>query len=257
MNKTQNKDLLALPVLIKSVDRIKGIFKGYASSFNNVDWGNDTVDPSAYDKSIEEFDKGARKISVNFDHEESIELCSNIDRIYKDEKGLIIEFTASEEFKKEYPNTYDWAVEMAQKGELRMSIGGKCKKSSLGKERYMRSAIGNPNDRLLEIELEHVAVTEFPMDEKAKVLEVKSKSEIGKAIDDIDGEVSAAKFLITYKSEMSNTAAKNFVSRLATVLKSQNEKEIQEESRGVAKSVPAVGNEMDDLFSQVAAKLKY
>jgi uncharacterized protein len=257
MNKTQNNDLLSLPLIIKSVDKIKGIFKGYASSFNNVDWGNDTIDPKAYDKSIEEFDSGTKKVSVNFDHVSKIQLCVNVDRLYKDDNGLIVEFTASEDFKKEFPNTYAWAVEMAQKGDLRMSIGGKAIQTSLGKERYMRYSIGNPNDRLLEIDLEHIAITEYPMDAEAKVLEVKSKNEISKAIDDIDGEVSAAKFLITYKSELSNTAAKNFVSRLATVLKSNNEKEIQEESRGVAKDVPAVGNEMDDLFEQIAAKLKY
>lgn len=257
MNKTQKKDSLSLPMIVKSVDKIKGIFRGYASSFNNVDWGNDTIDPKAYDKSIEEFDAGTKKISVNFDHIEDIKLCDNLMSIKKDDNGLIVEFQASEEFKKEYPNTYSWAVEMAQKGELRMSIGGKCKQSTLGKERYMRYAIGNPNDVLLEIDLEHVAITEYPMDEEAKVLEVKSKGELSKALEDIDGEVSAAKFLITYKSEMSNTAAKNFVSRLATVLKSQNEKEVQEESRGVAKSVPAVGNEIDNLFEQVVEKLKY
>ncbi len=257
MNKTQDKDLLSLPLIIKSVDKIKGIFKGYASSFNNIDWGNDTIDPNAYDKSIEQFDAGTKKVSVNFDHVDEIQLCNNVDRLYKDENGLIVEFTASEEFKKEFPNTYAWAVEMAQKGELRMSIGGRCKASTLGKERYMRWAIGNPNDRLLEIDLEHIAITEYPMDTEAKVLEVKSKNEISKAIEDIDGEVSAAKFLITYKSELSNTAAKNFVSRLATVLKSNNEKEIQEESRGVVKAIPVDGDEMDDLFQQVAAKLKY
>lgn len=257
MTKTQNKDLLSLPLIIKSVDKIKGIFKGYASSFNNVDWGNDTVDPNAYDKSIEEFDAGTKKVSVNFDHESKIQLCSNVDRLYKDDNGLIVEFTASEDFKKEFPNTYSWAVEMAQKGELRMSIGGRAIQTSLGKERYMRYSIGNPNDRLLEIDLQHVAITEYPMDAEAKVLEVKSKNEISKAIDDIDGEVSAAKFLITYKSELSNTAAKNFVSKLTTVLKSNNEKEIQEESRGVVKTIPEAGDEMDNLFEQVAAKLKY
>lgn len=257
MTKTQNKDLLTLPLLIKSIDKVKGIFKGYASSFNNVDWGNDSIDPNAYDKSIDEFDAGTKKISVNFDHISKIQLCSNLDSIYKDENGLVVEFTASEEFKKEYPNTYKWAVEMAQSGDLRMSIGGKCKKSSLGKERYMRYSIGNPTDLLLEIDLEHVAITEFPMDAEAKVLEVKSKNEISKAIDDIDGEVSAAKFLITYKSELSNTAVKNFVSKLATVLKSNNEKESQEETRGVVKDIPEAGNEIDDLFNQVAEKLKY
>lgn len=257
MTKTQNKDLLSLPLIIKSVDKIKGTFKGYASSFGNVDWINDTVDQGAYDNSIEEFDKGNRKISVNFNHEDEIKLCNNVDRLYKDEKGLIVEFTASEEFKKEFPNTYNWAVETAQDGELRMSIGGRCIKSSLGKERYMRYAIGNPLDILLEIELEHIAITEYPMDEEARVLEVKSKSKISKAIEEIDGEVSASKFLITYKSELSNTAAKNFVSKLATVLKSKNEKESQEDSRGVVKTIPDAGNEMDDIFKQIVQKLKY
>lgn len=254
MSLNKNLEYKSATIAIKSFDSLKGIFKGYASSFNNVDKVNDTVYPEAFDNSIEQFNAGTKQISVNYDHFYEIELCANLISISKDENGLLVEFQISDEAKEIYSELYAEFIVAVETGKLFMSIGGYILKSKLGEDRWMKKMVANANDFIEEFDLEHVAITKWPIDSNAKMLEVKSRnqkalpvedySNLNKLISAIDGKVSAAKFLVTYKSQISNTSAKNFVNHCknlwkkdldnkeVSITKSENEEILGDESRG-------------------------
>lgn len=155
----------------QSFDEIKGIFKGYASVFNEVDKVKDTIDPNAYDFAISQFKAGV-PIRINFEHDKSIELAANLEDIYTDEKGLMVEWKFSEEAKAKYPDIFRWAVSKAKSGNLFKSIGFTVLKSQLGSKRYEMKKLGAA-DRIYSMILDHVAITDNPVDPKAKNLEVK------------------------------------------------------------------------------------
>ena len=229
----QNFEFKSLDISIKSFDAIKGIFKGYAASFNQVDAVNDTMLPNSFDKSIEKFDDGSLQIPVNYDHFDKIELAVNLTAMSKDETGLWVEFTVSKEARKTYSDLFGEIVVAMDKGELFMSIGGYVVESSLGEDRWIKKEVANANDEISEFDLIHVAVTKWPIDSNAKMMEMKSKRgldnkvSLNKSLEEIDGEVSAIKFLTTNKSEMSNTSSKNFVLHLKSLWKKDLDKTLK------------------------------
>jgi HK97 family phage prohead protease len=237
----RNLEYKSLNVVIKSFDAIKGIFKGYAASFNQVDKVNDTMLPQSFDNSIEAFNNGT-KIPVNYDHFEEIELADNFLTMTKDDYGLLVEFQISEDAKVTYSELYAKFVVLAQTGKLFMSIGGYVIKSKLGEDRWIKKMVANANDDIEEFELDHVAVTEYPIDSNAKMLEVKSKrgKKTSKSLSDIDGLVSAVKYLKVNKSTMSNVAVENFISHL----KSMWDKELDIKSEVNKKELESQGNEV-------------
>jgi len=258
----KNIEYKSLNVAIKSFDNIKGIFKGYASSFNSVDKVNDTILPEAYDKEIEAFNKGEKKIKVNYDHFPEIELSDNLISISKDENGLLVEFQISQEAKSTYVELFGKFVVLVEQGKLFMSIGGYVEKSTLGEDRWIKKMIANANDTISEISLDHIAITEHPIDSNAKMLEVKSRtakksseeefSIINRLIDEIDGEQSATKFLINYKSQLSNTATKKLVLQLKSIW-GNKEKEVQgSETR--CEQASETGSKNGDLHLEGIAK---
>lgn len=235
---TRNLEYKSLNIEIKSFDKLKGIFKGYAASFNQIDKVNDTILPEAFDKSIEAFNSGSLKISTNYDHWSAIELSDNLLSITKDDYGLLVEIQVSEEAKKVYEELYTKFVALVEIGKLFMSIGGYVEKSSLGEERWIKKDVANALDEIQEFELEHIAFTEFPIDSNAKMLEVKSKRKAQvKSVDlsDVDGEVSAIKFLANNKDHMSKAEAKSFVFHLKNlwkVEKSNKKENLGNDSQG-------------------------
>lgn len=233
MSKKQNFEFKSLDVSIKSFDKIKGIFKGYASTFNNVDQVKDTMLPQAFNKSITAFENNEVNIIINYDHWESIELAPNLKSISTDEEGLLVEFQVSKEARKTYSALFDKIVLKMEQEELFMSIGGFVIKSSLGDDRWVKKEIGLAVDEISEFELVHIAVTSHPIDTNAKMLEMKSergleeKNLVNKSLDTIDGEISAIKFLVSNKSEMSNTFAKSYVLHLKSLWKKELDKNIE------------------------------
>lgn len=152
-------------------DEIKGIFTGYASVFNEVDRVGDTVLPNAYDKEIKAWEEG-KSIPINFEHDKSIILAGNVNKMTKEGKGLLVEWTFSQEAKSLHPDIWQWAVSKGKAGKLFMSIGFESKSSLLGNKRIQlkKQMI---SDTLMEVELDHIAATDNPVDTKAKILEVK------------------------------------------------------------------------------------
>lgn len=152
-------------------DEVKGIFTGYASAFNAVDRVKDTVIKGAYSEEIKSWQNG-KKIPVNFEHDKSYKIADNLSKIEEDAKGLLVEWKFSEEAKSIYPDIWQWAVSKAKSGNLFMSIGFSVIKSDLGINRKSQKKTLQP-DVLRQIELDHIAITDNPVDTKAKILEVK------------------------------------------------------------------------------------
>lgn len=265
MSKKQNLVYKSLEISVKSFDKIKGIFTGYASSFGNVDKMNDTMLPTAFDTSMAAYESGSKEIEVNYDHFDAVELASNLLSMEKDDYGLLVSFQVSDEAKQMYQELYAKMIAQAELGKLYMSIGGYVLKSMLGEDRWIRKEIANANDTIEEFDLDHIAVTQWPVDTNAKMMEVKSKikemTSVSKTLDDVDGEVSAIKYLMVNKSQMSNTQAKNFILHLKSMWKKEldiksgddediaiNNEVLGSESQG-AVNVSEDGD--DDLLSQI------
>ena len=238
----QNLEYKSLNIAVKSFDSIKGIFKGYAASFNQVDKVNDTITPEAFDNDIKACKDKTKKISVNYAHFKEIELAADLISMEKDEYGLLVEFQISEEAKASYVELYGKFIVLVELGQLFMSIGGYVEKSTLGDDRWIKKMIANANDTISEFSLDHIAITEYPIDSNAKMLEVKSRntkksnteedfSIMNRMIDEIDGEQSATKFLINYKSQMSNTATKKLVLQLKSIWSKPNKEDQGSDTR--------------------------
>lgn len=269
MSKKQHLVYKSLEISLKSFDKMKGIFTGYASSFGNVDKMNDTMLPTAFDASISAFEAGTKEIEVNYDHFCAIELADTLLSMTKDEYGLLVSFQVSDEAKQMYQELYAKLIAQAETGKLYMSIGGYVLRSMLGEDRWIRKEIANANDTIEEFDLEHIAVTQWPVDTNAKMMEVKSRikdiTSVSKTLDDVDGEVSAIKYLMVNKSQMSNTSAKSFVLHLKSMWKKELDIKSGDEEN-VAINNEVLGNESqgeknvsedgdDDLFSQVGKYL--
>lgn len=249
---TRNLEYKSLNVEIKSFDKLKGIFKGYAASFNKIDKVNDTILPSAFDKSIKAFNDGSLKISANYDHWKEIKMSDNLLSMTKDDYGLLVEIQISDQAKKDYEELYAKFVALVEVNKLFLSIGGYVESSSLGVDRLIKKEVANASDIIDDFALDHVAITEYPIDSNAKMLEVKSKRKAQtKSLDlsDIDGEVSAIKFLTNNKDNMSKAEAKSFVFHLKNlwkVEKSNKKENLGKDSKG-KQTTSRQGSELFDV----------
>lgn len=263
MPQAQNFEYKSLNIAIKSFDKIKGIFKGYASSFNQVDKVNDTMSPEAFDNSINQFENKSISIPINYDHFREIELAANLISMSKDDYGLLVEFQVSEDAKSTYSELYANMILNCEIGKLFMSIGGYIIKSNLGEDRWIKKMVANANDTIFEFELDHIAVTEWPIDSNAKMLEVKSRVEKKSEIEDfsnlnrllqiVDGEVSAIKYLSTHKSNMSNTNAKNFVFHLKSIFKKELDNNVKELRKSIIE-IPSSESQGQSNASMMGSK---
>lgn len=242
-------------------DEVKGIFTGYASVFNEIDRVNDTVDPEAYNDDIKKWKENNKSIPINFEHEKEINLSSNLIEMATDQKGLLVKWQFSEEAKALYPDIWKWAVEKAKSGELFMSIGYKAAKSTLGKTRYIMKNKFLTHDTLYNIDLDHIAITDNPVDTKAEIIEVKSSQEpenLNISLKKITGKVAAKKFLKENKNIISNNNVENFVNHLFDIARNKNSMIEVEEKSQCEKTVSASGDKNDDinsLFDEIAIKL--
>jgi HK97 family phage prohead protease len=163
----------SLGLKIDNFDEIKGIFTGYASAFNKVDKVKDTIAFGAYDLMMKRWQDG-QAIRINFEHDKSLLLADNISAMSVDDYGLLVTFQFSEAAKKLYPDIWQWAVSKAKARTLSMSIGYTVLKSDLGTQRHaLKKKFGEP-DTIYSLLLDHIAITDIPVDVNAKILEVKS-----------------------------------------------------------------------------------
>lgn len=261
MPEINNLEYKSHEIALKSYDDVKGTFTGYASAFNKVDAVNDTIDPKAYDNSIDAWSRGVKKIYINYDHYDEIILSDNVISITTDEYGLLVEIQISDEAKEMYKDLFEGFVEKTRSLQLFMSIGGKIIDSKLGKGRWDKKWIANANDTIYEMDLIHIAFTEYPIDSNAKMLEVKSRVQkkekedllnLNSLMKSITGETTATQFLSNHKENMSNTNIKNFVLHCKSLWK--KEPTIEEDDqvsalRPESKDVSANG---DDLYANIA-----
>ncbi len=225
-------------------DEVKGVFIGYASVFNAVDRVNDTIAEGTYDDEIKAWADG-KKIPINFEHEKSIVLADNLDSMVADSKGLLVQWTFSEEAKALYPDIFEWAVNNAKENNLFMSIGFTVKASSLGENRKVLKQKFFKHDIITKVSLDHIAATDYPADPKAQVLEVKNDANFNDLMKSVDGKVTAKRFLKEHKSLLSNTNVENFVNHVFNLAEKGLQKKLETEQKSQCEEiVPASGNKL-------------
>lgn len=153
----QTKTLAPIEIDIKAVGD-DGTFTGYASVFNEVDLGSDSVQPGAFKKSLEV--KSAARVKMLRDHRQD-EPIGIWTEIIEDAKGLkvsgklILETVKGRE-----------THALMKAGALdSMSIGYRAKQHRIDREKGVRL--------LDEIELHEISVVTFPMLPSATVSSVK------------------------------------------------------------------------------------
>ncbi len=139
---------------IKEQPGESGEFSGYASVFNEVDLGLDTVAPGAFAKSI------ASRVPKMLWQHDTDKVIGVWQEVREDAKGLFVRGKLLSDIQKGRE-----AIALLKAGALdSMSIG-------------YRTVQAEPDGRLrklTEVELFEVSLVTFPMDEKAKVTDVKS-----------------------------------------------------------------------------------
>lgn len=144
---------------IKEVSE-EGVFEGYASTFNNIDFGNDKILPGAFTKTLKK-NKGVFPILA--DHNLRDQIGWNLEAI-EDSKGLKIkgklDFNVQKAVEKHSLAKMAKDIKGAKMG---LSIGYSCKKHEWdGDVRLLK-----------ELELYETSFTAMPMNEKATVTSVK------------------------------------------------------------------------------------
>ena len=148
----------------------KGLIRGYASTFGNIDYGMDVVDKGAFKKSIKET-RG--KIPILADHRASEHIGWN-ERAEEDDKGLWVEgsliLTVAKAREK-----YDLTKKALEIGApMGLSIGYMTIKSEPDREKPIVR-------RLKELKLFEYSIVTFPMNVEAMITSAKSMGNIDKA----------------------------------------------------------------------------
>lgn len=149
---------------IQDADAAKGIIRGYASTFGNIDLGDDVVDAGAFKKTLQET-KGL--VPILADHDPSKQIGWNL-RAEETDQGLAIEGQidiSNNQLGKERYSLAQKALEIGAK--MGISIGYGTIKAVADKER--------PSVRhLKEVKLYEYSLVTFPMNTMAMVTAAKS-----------------------------------------------------------------------------------
>jgi HK97 family phage prohead protease len=134
-----------------------GVFEGYASVFNVIDQGMDSVQPGAFSKTL-----GRRKVKMLWQHDTSQPI-GVWEEIREDEKGLYVKGRCLPDVRKGAE-----AIALMKAGALdSMSIGYRTMDAETSEEnRHVR--------KLLEVDLFEISLVTFPMLPDAKITNVKS-----------------------------------------------------------------------------------
>ena len=161
----QSMKTLRFGLEIKGIDETKGTFEGYASTFNNIDYGFDKVLPGAFKKTIREA-KG--KFPILADHDPSKQIGWNLEAS-EDETGLMVkgELLVGEiELAKERYALMKKALEIKAKSGL--SIGYSPVKWDMKEEDGIRFR------QIKEIRLFEYSFVTFPMNDMAQATAAKT-----------------------------------------------------------------------------------
>ena len=143
----------------------EGVFSGYASTFGNVDNGNDIVAKGAFTKSLAE--RPARKVKLLSQHKTD-EPIGIFEEIFEDSKGLYVKGKLALGTQKGR-ETYELMKMGAIDG---MSIGFRANPE---KQTYNES---KRTRTLNEVQLLEISLVTFPMNERAVVQSVKGEKSI-------------------------------------------------------------------------------
>jgi len=166
---------------LEDADENKGVIRGFASTFGNVDQGFDVVEKGAFKKTLQE-SKGL--IPILADHDPSKQIGWNV-RAEENDKGLFVEGRISLETEIAR-GKYALAKQALELGaKMGLSIGYATIKATSDKER--------PTVRILkELKLYEYSLVTFPMNTAAMVTAAKSWAE-GSQLDFVDNIFKAAK----------------------------------------------------------------
>lgn len=152
-----NETGLAVALDFKAEDD-EGVFRGYASTFGNVDEGGDIVMPGAYAKSLQK--RGAKGVKMFWQHD-SRELLGMWEEIEEDKRGLKVKgrlLLSVQRAKEIYEFMKAGAIDS-------LSVGYRTIKSTFDTTTNTRS--------LLEVDLWEISPVTFPMNPKARIQGVK------------------------------------------------------------------------------------
>lgn len=148
---------------LDNVDEKKGIIRGFASTFGNIDLGDDVVDQGAFKKTLQE-NRGI--VPILADHDPSKQIGWNV-RAEETDKGLFVEgqINLKTQLGRDRYELAQQALEVGAK--MGLSIGYSVIKAMPDKE---RPAVR----RLKELKLFEYSLVTFPMNTAAMVTAAKS-----------------------------------------------------------------------------------
>ncbi len=166
-------------------------FKGYASTFNNIDSHGDTIQKGAYLKTLENRE---RPILLRWDHYGPI--IGRYLKIYEDEIGLVVEG----ELAKGHTQADDVAALMRHG-----SISG----FSIGYSIVSSEPLATGGKLLKEIELNEISIVEEPSDNSARITDVKSAVKEASSFKEIEAILRNTFGLSKQESTVMVSAVKN------------------------------------------------
>lgn len=213
---------------IKSYDEIEGIFTGYGAYYNNIDKVNDIILPNAFDRSIQEYKSGSRKIQFNYEHKSDVVLNDNFSNIENQPEGLLSVAQVSAEAKQKYSKEFKNMIELSKQGKGAMSV-----------EFVVRKSINQSGIRIIqEADLLAIAFTKNPANPKAEVKEVKSLDanfDIKNAIKKLNNIDFAKAMFRKYKKNMSRNEGDDLIDKIYELGMTKNNPMMIEEKKSVIK----------------------
>lgn len=145
-----------------------GQFSGYGSVFGNVDKGGDVVEYGAFGKSLELWGKSDRQVPMLWQHDTREPIGSH-PNLSEDKKGLLT--TGADLWVEDAPYARIALKGMRTKTITGMSIGYRIKRDSYDKKTGVTT--------LHELDLVEISVVTNPMNDAARMTDVKSMIEAG------------------------------------------------------------------------------
>ncbi|MDO5116195.1 MAG: HK97 family phage prohead protease [Synergistaceae bacterium] len=172
-----------------------GTFEGYAATFNNIDFYDDTIEPGAFTKTI-----GERTPALLWQHNRE-DVIGTVEELREDSKGLYVKARLLKDGVAKAAEAYALIKAKAVSG---LSIGYISIKWEY--EKNAKAKYGELR-RLKEVDLREISLVTFPADLNAGVTRVKSIAEmdireIEETLRDADFSRKEAKALISRCKEL-------------------------------------------------------
>ena len=167
----------------KNFNEIKGVINGYGVTYGNKDSVGDIILQGALQESIEDYNAGVN-VKYLFEHEDSLELNSNIDKFESDNIGTPIQAAVSEFAKNKIPMHFKRIVDSFKSGKAFLSVGFFTKDAYVmrgGQKFYIIKDSQIVGDRLSgetryleKIKVREFSFTTSPANMQAKIFDLKS-----------------------------------------------------------------------------------